>query len=150
MDEITRNVKIDFLNGKNRTAAIFCEPNEGESDWQIDSYAAVNPDLSIKIDLARILQRLPEEDRVLLLNRFFDGYTVPELAEKYNLPESTIKFYLRRAIAKICETLGNDKKKGPQRNSPPGQYDSGGIRPSSPESPSGLHLRTTLAKGAIS
>src|SRR5262249_10911349 len=96
LDQITRNLKIDYLNGKNRDDAVFSEPDEEqESDWQIDNYAAVNPDADMKIDLARLLQEIPEYDRLLLHDKYFDGYTVPELAEKYALPEPTIKFHLR-------------------------------------------------------
>jgi RNA polymerase sigma factor (sigma-70 family) len=148
MDKITRNVKIDYLKGKKRNEEVFRDPDEEDSDWQIDNYTAANPDADIKIDLARLLQELPEDDRMLLHDKFFDGYTVPELAEKYDLAESTIKFHLRRAVAKVCEKLGIDKKQGPPA-SPPGQNRSGGSGPSTPESPPDPHFRTALATNLL-
>jgi RNA polymerase sigma-70 factor (ECF subfamily) len=143
LDQITRRVKIDYLKGKNRYEEVFSNPDEEKSDWQITNYAAANPDADIKIDLARLLQELPEYDRVLLHHKFFEGYKDSELAEKYNLRESRIKSHVRRAVAKLCEKLGIDKKQDPP-TSPSGQSRSRGSGPSAPELPPELNLRTSL------
>jgi RNA polymerase sigma factor (sigma-70 family) len=57
-------------------------------------------------DLNTVLDRIPEEDRYLLLLRELEGYSVQELSEATGLDESTIGrklFAARQRLAKNLE-----------------------------------------------
>lgn len=53
--------------------------------------------------LRSLLQRLPKDQREVLLLTFFRGMTHPEIAERLRVPEGTIKSRLRLSLEKLRE-----------------------------------------------
>jgi len=59
-----------------------------------------------RTSLAEAMSALPEEQREVVLMRFFDSMTVEETAQALNIAEGTVKSRLSRAL----ETLRNDPR----------------------------------------
>lgn len=53
----------------------------------------------------RALASLPDEDRVLLEEAYYGGWSHSELASKHELPLGTVKSRVRRALLKMREAL---------------------------------------------
>jgi len=51
--------------------------------------------------LRELLKELPEDERELLYYRYWEGYTVRELAEKVNKPVMTLQDKLKRILGKL-------------------------------------------------
>jgi RNA polymerase sigma-70 factor (ECF subfamily) len=58
--------------------------------------------------LARVLQQLPDEQRVALSLAYFDGKTYLEVARTLAIPEGTAKSRLRLALARLRALLGDE------------------------------------------
>ena len=55
--------------------------------------------------LNRFLGTLPREERSLFLSRYFYGYSLEELTEKYRLPDHKIKYRLRKTRTQLASFL---------------------------------------------
>ena len=74
--------------------------NEFASDSQSDSASReLNPEMSL--DVARALDELPRMQRSVVVLRYFEDRSVPEVADLLGISEGTVKSYAHRA----CETL---------------------------------------------
>jgi RNA polymerase sigma-70 factor (ECF subfamily) len=58
-------------------------------------------DAARRDDLAVVLRRLPEAQREVLLMRFVDEMSLPEIAEAMGIPEGTVKSRIHNAIASL-------------------------------------------------
>jgi RNA polymerase sigma-70 factor (ECF subfamily) len=70
--------------------------------------AVADRDLALKL-----LARLPEQERTLLLLKEVEGHSVEELAEMTGINENTIKvklFRARRKLAKVARRLSRSRK----------------------------------------
>lgn len=109
---ITRNLSMDRLDyhcaqcRDNRKKVLLseledCIPDStGQSPWEAQEIGEA---------LNRFLGKLPREDCALLLSRYFYGYTLGELVEKYQMPEHKIKYRLskiRRQLAAFMQQEG--------------------------------------------
>src|SRR5260370_16367241 len=56
--------------------------------------------------LNKLLQRIPEEDRYLLLLRELEGYSLPHLPEMTGLRERTIKVQLLQPLQPLSKAAG--------------------------------------------
>lgn len=54
-------------------------------------------------DVFSIVERLPEQDKTLLMMHFSDGYTTKEISKMLNINESTVRTKIRRYRKKIKE-----------------------------------------------
>lgn len=54
------------------------------------------------------LNRLPENQRSLLLMAYFDGYSQQEISEQVKIPLGTVKTRMRMGMIKLRETLNAD------------------------------------------
>lgn len=61
-----------------------------------------------RMDVHRALQRLPDEDRILLSLRYFEGMDYAQMAEVLEKPAGTIASGLNRARRALQEALGRD------------------------------------------
>ncbi|AEB11813.1 RNA polymerase sigma factor [Marinithermus hydrothermalis] len=63
------------------------------------------PDLTTRVVVRRALEQLEADERRLLEEAFFMGYTHKELAQRHGLPLGTVKTRLRRALLKLRRYL---------------------------------------------
>ena len=60
------------------------------------------------VDLDRALASLSPQLRVVIVLRFYDDLTVPQIAAQLRLAEGTVKRYLADASVKLARILGED------------------------------------------
>ena len=97
--QITRNeaLRIVRQNGKH-----------GVEDEIVVELAIEDPDLADtaeRIDLARVLDGLPDDDRRLLELRYMDDLTQPGVAAALGIPEGTVKVRLHRLRSRLRVAL---------------------------------------------
>jgi RNA polymerase sigma-70 factor, ECF subfamily len=91
---IARNTAIDYTRLKS-----FSQKNQ-DIDSSVNSIDS-SENLTINVDtigLKEMVNKMPEEQRILLEYVYFKGYTQAEVAEKLNIPLGTVKTRLRTAI----------------------------------------------------
>lgn len=108
--KITVNECYDYLR-KAKVRKLVYESNLGEDDQRSieNSQLAVDksPSIDVKTEkrdyLLKILAKVSEEERVLLIQKEVEGRTVEELARMTGLNENTIKVKLFRARQKLVK-----------------------------------------------
>lgn len=72
-----------------------------------DSYAAAGQSANVEegIDLWQALSQLEEKYKTALLLRFYQDYTVKEIATILELPEGTVKTNIRRGLQRLRQLL---------------------------------------------
>ncbi|MDE7323389.1 MAG: sigma-70 family RNA polymerase sigma factor [Lachnospiraceae bacterium] len=65
-------------------------------------------DGSEKIDIRRVLDSLPEQDKAVIILRFFEDMKLEEIADILEENLSTVKSRLYRSIKKLRSVLGED------------------------------------------
>jgi len=108
--KITVNECYDYLR-KKRVRKLVYESDFSEEDAQrmqntdtaIDSRPAVDTQLAQRDLVVKLLGKLSEEDRSLLLLKEVEGHSVEELAQMTGMNENTIKVKLFRARQKLVK-----------------------------------------------
>lgn len=98
MARISTNLSIDHLRAKKQMVLI-------DDHDHFEAYVnPVAPSVSLEVaDILKLLESLPEVQR-LIFNLFeVDGYSHEEIALKLGIPESTSRTYLARAKKKLRE-----------------------------------------------
>lgn len=117
--KITVNECYDYLR-KKRVRKLVYESDFSEEDAQrmqntdtaIDQGPAVDTQLAQRDLVVKLLGKLSEEDRSLLLLKEVEGHSVEELAEMTGMNENTIKVKLFRARQKLVK-VSQRLKRGP-------------------------------------
>lgn len=99
MTRILINTAIDFLRKKKEV--VYLEP-----DW-LDSGMNLENKSITKMDFTAVFDQLKPEQKSILLLRYYEGYTVPEIAKIMNKREGTVKSQLYRTLNQIKVKLGN-------------------------------------------
>jgi RNA polymerase sigma factor (sigma-70 family) len=55
------------------------------------------------------LGRLPARDRAIVILRYFEDYSVEQVADVLEIPVSVVKSQTRRSLAKLRELLAADQ-----------------------------------------
>jgi RNA polymerase sigma-70 factor (ECF subfamily) len=58
-----------------------------------------------RVDVARALAELPQAQRDVVVLRYFEGLSEPELASALGIPRGTVKSRLHHALSKMRDTL---------------------------------------------
>ncbi|MBI2686086.1 MAG: sigma-70 family RNA polymerase sigma factor [Acidobacteria bacterium] len=114
--KITVNECYDYLR-KKKVRKLVYESDFSEDDTQMleHSGVAVDPAMPVDENLAqrdlavKLLAKISEEDRNLLLLKEVDGHSVEELADMTGMNENTIKvklFRARQKLVKAAQRLG--------------------------------------------
>ncbi len=75
------------------------------TDWQgTGGPARLEAQMLARDTVAKLMSRLPEEDRILLVLKEVEGYPVHEIAEIIGINENTVKVRLFRARQKLLQT----------------------------------------------
>jgi RNA polymerase sigma-70 factor (ECF subfamily) len=99
MLNIARNASIDVLRSKSFQNSRKNQPLAETVDWS-NSYKVFQPDTAT-IGLHKLLEKLKEEQRVLIDLAYFKGYTHEEIAEIEGLPLGTVKTRIRNALIQL-------------------------------------------------
>ncbi|WP_233434860.1 sigma-70 family RNA polymerase sigma factor [Mesobacillus jeotgali] len=77
----------------------------------IDEYLSGvhNEDLTSEITLKGMIDELQEDEKSVILLRFYQGMTLKEISETLNIPLGTAKTILYRGLAKLREDLKGDE-----------------------------------------
>lgn len=67
---------------------------------------AGTPDAAAALDLRAALRTLAPQERAAVVLRYYEDLTVPEVADRMNLAEGTVKRYLANALGKLQDRLG--------------------------------------------
>jgi RNA polymerase sigma factor (sigma-70 family) len=59
------------------------------------------------IDIWKAVQALPERQRIVVVLRYLEDLSEPEIAEVIDLPVGTVKSQLSRARRKLADKLGS-------------------------------------------
>ncbi|MCA9063677.1 MAG: sigma-70 family RNA polymerase sigma factor [Planctomycetaceae bacterium] len=76
------------------------------SDDLPELFASPEPSESVDSEIATLLDSLSTSHREILLMRFVDGLTQPEIAEALDVPLGTVKSRLHHAIAAVRQIPG--------------------------------------------
>lgn len=71
---------------------------------------AAGPDVYDALPLKEAVRRLPEELRVVVILRFFAGYTQAETAAALDIPQGTVATRQRRALELLRLELGEEEQ----------------------------------------
>lgn len=95
---ITINTSIDFVRKQNREVTVELQDvmyKEEKMQQQITS----------KIDLEQVFDRLNTEQKTIILLRFYKHYSIKEIADFLNKPEGSVKSKLHRTLAQMRSEL---------------------------------------------
>jgi len=79
---------------------------------ETDAAAAESPELAraeAGLDAARLLERLPEAQRDVVILRFYHDLSEEQVAEILDCPKGTVKSRLHHALARLSQLAGKEK-----------------------------------------
>ncbi|KGR81859.1 RNA polymerase [Lysinibacillus odysseyi 34hs-1 = NBRC 100172] len=91
--KIAINCAIEFVR-KNKKV-ILLKPEDEEFIGSVDE------DVSLSITLQELLDRLNEDEKGVVILKFYQGYSFKEIADLLNIPLGTAKSVLYRALQKL-------------------------------------------------
>jgi RNA polymerase sigma-70 factor (ECF subfamily) len=103
---IARHRAIDHVRASGRTAA----SGSAQDDLVLENLAAPAHDAERSDDLRallRCLRRLDDRHARAILLAYYDGLSRAELAERFEIPENTIKTWLRRGLIALRQCMGD-------------------------------------------
>ena len=77
-----------------------------EDDYKVIPGASSNPDIDLKLIVRKQIGRLDENDREILILRYFQDLKYEEIAKLLNIPLSSVKVRLHRAKQSLKLSLG--------------------------------------------
>jgi RNA polymerase sigma-70 factor, ECF subfamily len=117
--KITVNECYDYLRKKKVRRLVYESDFSKEDSLRVEnSEPARDQRPSVEVTLAqrdlamKLLARLPEQERTLLLMKEVEGHSVEELAEMTGINENTIKvklFRARQKLLKVAQRLGRTR-----------------------------------------
>ena len=109
--QVLRNLTIDYLRiNRIPTSSLDELSEEGHAGSAVVDRASASPEVQAgRSELAgamgRALARLRPEYRDVVVLRYQEGLTQPEVAEALGIPSGTVKTYLHRARKELAEIL---------------------------------------------
>ncbi|WP_312097297.1 sigma-70 family RNA polymerase sigma factor [Niallia sp.] len=92
--KIAINCSIDLLR-KNKKLVYL------QVEGTIESSISMKEDIPLSISLQDLLDILNEEEKTVVLLKFYQGYTFNEISDFLDMPLSTVKSMLYRALEKL-------------------------------------------------
>jgi RNA polymerase sigma-70 factor (ECF subfamily) len=94
LHRITVNLSVEFLRKREATTSFDSAPREwkqNRSQLSADPSPASDTLLMQADFISKLLQRIPEEDRHLILLREMEGYSIAQLSRATGLKQSALK-----------------------------------------------------------
>ena len=92
---------IDLLRKKKNVVQMKPEYVEFISD-------DVNEDIDLEMTVRDLIERLNEDEKSVIILRFYEGLTIKEISEELDIPLGTAKTILYRALDKLRKNLKGD------------------------------------------
>jgi len=73
---------------------------------QLPEHPTDDQDTALTVTLSALLRELPTKQRAVLVLRFYQDLSVPQIAEELGIPEGTVKSQLSRGLATMRVRLG--------------------------------------------
>jgi len=115
LDTVTRNVKIDHFKRTSQEQYYLETPVENPDDesgqnqtMDFESRVDHAAEIFRSIDVAKLLASVDERDLELLFDYYFNGHSISEMAKRRGRPESTLKFWLGKAVKRLCEMVSGN------------------------------------------
>lgn len=104
--QITRNEAFRLISRRQESARL--EPLD--AGWEVaDEHALREPDQTvIRLDVARALKGLTESERRLIVLRYEQGCSHPQIAATLDIPEATARVRLHRVQKRLRSLLEED------------------------------------------
>lgn len=105
---VARNLHIDHFRRVRRRERL--EPHENEA--MVEDGPSADDLLSRSDDVKAVvaaLERLPEDQKEVLVLSFREGHSHPEIAERLSLPLGTVKSRIRLALGRMRNMLGDER-----------------------------------------
>ena len=103
--QITRNEAFRLIGRRQDRATL--EPLDAGSEVA-DEHALLEPDRTVvRLDVGRALRGLSESERQLILLRYGQGCSHPQIAATLDIPETTARVRLHRAQKRLRALLGD-------------------------------------------
>ena len=113
--KLTTNLCLDFIRKRNRQKVIplVYENEDGESEYleiPDETYApeAKTEQKQLRESVQAGLNKLPAQQREILVLREIGGLRYDEISKQLNIEEGTVKSRIFRARKKLCEILSKD------------------------------------------
>lgn len=97
---ITYNYCIDFLRRKKKEKTVLTDDDEGVDAPEEDVDEKEILEMEIE-RLAFILDKIPEEDKMVLLMKYREDLSIKDISKAFSKSESAIKMKLKRAKNKV-------------------------------------------------
>ncbi len=98
---LTRNMAVDYKQNKGKSKDFYIVPI---LDSNIDSLT-LDSAMKVKPEISEALDNLTEAQKYVLLLSFYEGLTLDQIAEKLNIPVSTVRTKVAVALNKLKENL---------------------------------------------
>lgn len=97
------------LNSRNRVRSL-SEPIGGDSDLRLMDVLGTEPmrDIDSRLTLAKLLRDLPDEERTLIVRRYFKSHTQTEIARDMGISQVQVSRMESRIIKKMRKIAGED------------------------------------------
>ena len=116
LNQIVANKAKNFIARK-KPGSFAQYEDENAQDWQEETDPAFIPDEHLdqeeaKALIAALVSELPEDQRLVVLLRYYDDMEVAAIAKSLDIPEGTVKSRLGRARQKLAAMLEQAQGKG--------------------------------------
>jgi RNA polymerase sigma-70 factor (ECF subfamily) len=107
---ITYNFCMDFLRKKKRNKVDVTEAAYFDTVESDDDEVALKLLKEIRINqLEALISALTEEERLIMMMRYQDGFPIVKIAELLELNEGAVKMRLKRCRTKLIDLIKNDQ-----------------------------------------
>ncbi|RDW20850.1 RNA polymerase [Oceanobacillus arenosus] len=98
---ISISCSMDLLRKKKKV--VYLKP-ELEGNLSDD----INEDIDLEVTVRDLIERLNEDEKSVIILRFYEGLTLKEISKTLNIPLGTAKTILYRALDKLRKNLKGD------------------------------------------
>ena len=106
---ISREDVVLALNARHRVRSL-SEPISSDSDRRLMDVLGPEPmrDIDSRLTLAKLLRDLPDEERTLIIRRYFKAHTQTEIARDMGISQVQVSRMESRIIKKMRKNAGDD------------------------------------------
>jgi RNA polymerase sigma-70 factor, ECF subfamily len=98
---IAVNCSLDLLRKKKKVVQLKPESEE-------NLLSDINEDIELEVTVRDLIERLNENEKSIVILRFYEGLTFKEISKTLDIPLGTAKTVLYRALGKLRKNLKGD------------------------------------------
>ena len=105
--QIARNLVVDYYREKGRTQIVSADYRIIDPRIDLEEKANLSSDFE---EVRRALTNLKEDYQDVIIYRYLDELSVPEIAKVMQKSEGTVRVLLHRALAALRATMNNEQR----------------------------------------